>query len=128
MFTLKRLEEGLLSVVLLETTKEITDYACGVNTFLHHMHSFYSRICMSCVPSRPPGLPQRGPGETAKTCIANYFNTPVCHTIRPWNFQVCRPSLKGEKRFHQSSSMKSWVTPGTLFTNSFLPRIQQITF
>ena len=42
-------------------------------TFLHHMHSFYSRICMSRVPSRPTGLPQRGPGETAKTCIANYL-------------------------------------------------------
>ena len=26
-------EEGLLSVVLFETTKEITGYACGVNTF-----------------------------------------------------------------------------------------------
>ena len=41
--------------------------------FLHHMHSFYSRICMSRIPSRPPGLPQREPGETAKTCIANYL-------------------------------------------------------
>ena len=74
-------EEGLLSVVLLETTQEITGYACGVNTFLHHMHSFCSRICMCRVPSRPPGLPQRGPGETAKTCIANYLPRYVIQAL-----------------------------------------------
>ena len=32
--------------------------------------------------------------------------TPVCHTIRPYNFQVWHPSLKGENIFHQSSLMK----------------------
>ena len=36
--------------------------------------------------------------------------------------------LKGEKRFHQSFLRKSCVTVGTLFTNFFLPRTQQITF
>ena len=35
-------------------------------------------------------------------------------------WKVRQPSLKGEKRFHQSFLMKSWVTPGTLFTNFFL--------
>ena len=62
-------EEGLLSVVLLETTQEITGYAWGVNALLHHMHSFHPWICMSRVPSRSSGLPQRGPGETAKTAV-----------------------------------------------------------
>ena len=91
-------EEGLLSVVLLETTKEITGYTCGVNTFLHHVHSFYSRMCMSCVPSRPPGLPQRGPGETAKTCIANYLPRYVIQS-GPRIFRFANPFWKERRDF-----------------------------
>ena len=70
---LELVKKASCRLYFLRQLKEITDYACGVNTFLHHMHSFYSRICMSHVPSCSPGLPQRGPGETAKTCIANYL-------------------------------------------------------
>ena len=42
-------EEGLLSVVLLETTQEITGYSCRVNTFLHHMHSFCKRRALRII-------------------------------------------------------------------------------
>ena len=67
--------EGLLSVVLnfLRQLKRAGVTPEELMLFLHHMHSFQPRICMSHVPSRSPGLPQRGPGETPKTCIANYL-------------------------------------------------------